>query len=202
MPRLDPPVRVSEGDIDQALAEPAHFGYSGDLDLFGTWALGPIIRTRDSGLLEQSNAEALIRHLESDPTLSGEWEITTANHWAVGWVDHLSFRVIDEHGAPTRIFRVVKDWFRRLDEYPIADDDDFAAREYEATLDAIEEVGERLIDSSVAPDEWPSECYSWLSNHRPSAIESRDGNGGYPSTDDMVSCLSALGWLAADVEAV
>src|SRR5262249_15574358 len=152
------------------------------------------IRTRDSGLVEQSNADALIRHLESDPTLAVDWDITTANHWAVGWVEHLSFRAIDERSVPTRVFRVLKDWFRRLDEYPIADEDDFSRREYEATLDAIEEAGGRLIDSSVAPIDWPGECYSWLADHRPGAIESRDGNGGYPSTEEMVACLSALGW--------
>jgi hypothetical protein len=202
MPRLDPPVRISEGEIEEALKEQANFGYSGDRDLFGTWALGPIIRTRDSDLLEESNANALIRHLEGDPTLVEDWEVTGANHWAVGWVDHLSFRAIDENGAATRIFRVLKDWFRRLDEYPIADDDDFALREYEAALDAIEEVGGRLIDSSVAQPEWPSECYEWLAENRPRAIESRDGHGAYPSTEDLVTCLSALGWLAADVEAM
>ena len=202
MPRLDPPVRISEGDIEEALQEPANFGYAGGRDLFGSWALGPIIRTRDSDLLTQSNADALIRHLESDPSLADDWEITGANHWAVGWVDHLSFRAIGENGEPTRIFRVVKDWFRRLDEYPVADDDDFARREYEAALDAIEEVGGRLIDSSVAPQEWPSECYEWLAENRPRAIESRDGHGAYPSTDDMVACLAARGWLVADVEAM
>lgn len=52
-------------DVDEALKIPSDFGYSGKLPIGETWSLGPVIRTRDSDLLEQSNADALIRFLQT-----------------------------------------------------------------------------------------------------------------------------------------
>ena len=102
---------ITEKDIKEALSRPSYFGYHGNLPLFETWSLGPVIRTRDSNLLEESNANELEKLLEKDESLEDEWDIVGANHWAVGWVDHLAFRVVDENGEPTRIFRIVKGWF-------------------------------------------------------------------------------------------
>jgi len=199
-PRLDTDVEITEDDIHKALKRPESFGYSGyNKEMFETWALGPVIRTRDSGLLEQSNADALEDYLQSDPSLEDEWEITGANHWAVGWVDHLSFRVIDENGEPTRISRVIKKWFEDLDGYPIADEEDYSRRELEATVENIEQVGMSMV-SDDATETWPYDVYSWLSNNYPSEIESREDQGGYPSDDSVKEALEDLGYLDKNYE--
>ncbi len=66
MPRLDDKrVDITEKDIKDALAMPRDFGYSGHLPIGESWSLGPVVLTRDSDLLEESNHAALIKHLEA-----------------------------------------------------------------------------------------------------------------------------------------
>jgi hypothetical protein len=196
--KLEASIQISPDEIRDLLRPPDSFGYLGDnADMFETWTLGPVIRTRDSDLLEQSNADALEKHLRSDPTLSEDWEITGCRHWAVGWVDHLSYRVIDDNGAPTRIARVIAAWFKALEDYPVADEDDWGTREFEATLDNIADAGKHMVRAD-APDSWVSDAFSWFWKHNQCAVESYDGNGGYPSDDDMRECLEALGYLESE----
>lgn len=121
----------------EAVKKPKDFGYSGgNDDMFETWALGPVIETRDSAVLERANAAALTRHLESlsskdalysgDPPFSEDWEVTRASHWAVGWVDHLSFRALDPNGNPTRAAWEIMVWFEELADNIVADEDLYA----------------------------------------------------------------------------
>jgi hypothetical protein len=193
---LDSKATLTEREIEKALERPRSFGYAGDQEgMFETWSLGPIIRTRDSDLREQSNADALIKHLESDSTLADDWRITGASHWAVGWVDHLSFRVVEADGkTPTRIARVLKEWSDALASYPVADESDLSRREYEATLENIESAGRRMV-VEAAPEDWPARAFGWFWDHDQRAVEARDGGGGYPSDEQMRACLRALGWL-------
>ncbi len=191
MAHLDSDVEITEKDVREALKQPSDFGHHSDLPLFETWSLGPVILSRDSKLLEQSNHDALIRHLESDPSLADDWQILTVNHWAVGWVEHLAFRAVDDHGAPTRMMRVVKDWFDHLADYPVADDSDYSEKEYEATLKNIEDVGSRFVKSR-APKNWPSKVFKWFWDNDESAVENRNGDGGYPSDEQMKAALRAL----------
>ena len=122
--------------IREALEHPGSFGLSSEHehydDMFKTWSLGPVIETRDSDTLEKSNARALREYLAKDRTLKRDWCETECNHWAVGWVTHLSFRVIDRRGNPTRIARVLREWFDSLSDYPIADESLYSEMEREA----------------------------------------------------------------------
>jgi hypothetical protein len=81
-------------------------------------------------VLDKSNAVALRRHLASDPTLADDYYMTKCNHWAVGWVIHLSFRVLDENRELTRMARVVREWFDGLADYPVADESLFSEMEH------------------------------------------------------------------------
>ncbi len=196
MPRLDDKrVDITEKDIKDALAMPRDFGYSGHLPIGESWSLGPVVLTRDSDLLEESNHAALIKHLESDKSLAKDWEIVHAGHWAVGWVDHLAFRAVNKKGEPTRMFRVMTSWFNALAGYPVADDSDYSQRQYDATLANIEQAGGRFV-AEGAPKDWPDKVFGWfLDNDPEEAVESRDGGGGYPSDNQLKAALSALGWL-------
>jgi len=188
---------LTEADVREALQMPRDFGYSGDLDLGNTWALGPVIRTRDSTLLDQSNAAALEKALEqavkSKEIEKHSYEVTSSSHWAVGWVEHLSYRVIGRDGKPTRVAGWVKGWFDYLkNEYPIADEEDYSEREHEATIANIESEGHSVV-SPNEPRHWAAQVYSWLYENNQSAVENRDDQGGYPSRDEIREAAEALG---------
>jgi hypothetical protein len=146
-------VDISPSDITEALRTPSNFGYSGDLPIGETWALGPVIRHRESKILEESNADALIAHLESlvseGVILEDDYQVTTCGHWAVGWVEHLSFRAIEANGEPTNVFRALKAWDAALSDYPVADDEDYSRRQYETQLDSIADEVRKLLKSDA-----------------------------------------------------
>lgn len=93
--------KLNATTIRALLTLPRDFGYRGDLPLTSrdgapTWTLGPVIETRDSDALERSNARVLKRALENEGYSEGcDWQSTHAGHWAVGRVEHLSYRVLD-----------------------------------------------------------------------------------------------------------
>ena len=93
-------VEYTPKEIKKALEYPSDFGYYGNNpDLFKTWTLGPVIETRDSDLLTVSNAKCLKASLEATFPGDDEWDIVGCSHWAVGWVDHLSFRIVENDGV-------------------------------------------------------------------------------------------------------
>jgi hypothetical protein len=149
---------------------------------------------RDSGLLDQSNADQIANALEpftdtDDPDVVFE----SHSHWAVGHVDGFSIRVY-RNGEITESFTAYHDLCERLADYPILDEEDYSRREYEATLENITDSGWRLKPDYELPDGWESEVYSWLSDHRPASVENKDDQGGYPSEDDLRAAFDALGY--------
>ncbi|KKL91921.1 hypothetical protein LCGC14_1889820 [marine sediment metagenome] len=192
MERLDSDIEITQKQIDEALCPPADFGYSGDNpDMFDTWSAGPCIRTRDSGLLAKSNADSLIAHLESDPSLSDDWELVTFNHWACGWTDQVSFRTVDGHGKASRIFRVLMAWQAALDDYPVADEADWSRREHEGQVEYIRD-NTPDVDIDKAPDNWPEMVFSylWDANHY---FQDTD-DGGWIEDERLLEAIRALGW--------
>lgn len=192
-------------EIKRALARPSDFGLDGSHEhhdeMFSTWSLGDVIRTRDSVIAEESNADAMEEILNEDyPELSEDWTITKCNHRAVGWVEHLSFRVFDADGkTPSKMFRVLCGINDRLEEYPLLDEDDVSKREHEATLDNIESAGRQFLKDDP-PDDWASQCFSWFWDNDQGAVECTDGGGGYPSEKEMKACLKGLGLLDPDCD--
>lgn len=184
-------VEITETDIKQALDRPDDFWYYGDLDLFVTWSLGPVIRHRDSKILENSNADVLLRELENRKDFDGEWKIVCCDHWAVGWVEHLAFRAIDNNG-PTEIFKFLKEWFDGLSEYPIADESDYSEKQYEATLSNIS-LSYEFEDDYNLEEGWQGKVFNWLWDNNQNALEDCDGDGGFPSEKDVKEALDGLG---------
>ncbi len=195
-------VDITEQDIDDALTRPRDFGYHGDNDeMFKTWSIGPAYRTRDSGILDKSNADVFERELAQgvkDGLFSeDDFALTGASHWGCGWVDQVSFRVIDnvEDRNPTNIFKFIKDWFDGLREnYPVADDSDYSEKQYEATVENITWEG-RGLPSDKAPDDWAESVHGWLSEYEPEQVEDSDDSGGYPSEESIKRALKDRGWL-------
>jgi len=149
---------------------------------------------RDSGLLDQSNAEHIAKAMEpfaerDDPDVVME----SHDHWAVGHVDGFSIRVYRD-GEITLAFRTYHDLMEQLDGYPILDEGDYSRREYEATLENIADAAWRMKHEYTLPDGWEGDVYSWLSDKRPGAVENRDDQGGYPEEDDLRAAFDALGY--------
>ncbi len=149
---------------------------------------------RDSDLLDQSNADAIAEAMEpftegNDPDVVME----SHDHWAVGHVDGFSIRVYRD-GEITEAFKTYHDLMERMDGYPILDEEDYSNREYEATLENIGDAAWRVKHEYNLPDGWESDVYSWLSDHRQSAVENRDDQGGYPSENDLRTAFDALGY--------
>jgi hypothetical protein len=149
---------------------------------------------RDSGLLAQSNAEAINKAMEpfthtDDPDVVFE----SHSHWAVGHVDGFSIRVFRD-GEVTEAFRAYHELSEQLADYPILDEEDYSERELEATLENIGDAAWRVKDEYTLPEGWESDVYSWLSDHRSGSVENRDDQGGYPEEDDLRAAFDALGY--------
>lgn len=196
-------VEISAEEVKNALRRPSDFGWFGDDKFFDTWILGDVIRHRDSNLLEESNADALLKMLNTEHSeLKDDWEIIRCNHWAVGWAEHLGFRAVeDDRETPTTIFKILKAWVYSLLKYPFADDNDLSEREYKATLNNIEMEGRSYVKDGAA-EGWESEVYSWLSDSSEyyGEVEDSDFNGAYPSEKSIKAALKALGYLDPEYE--
>ena len=152
---------------------------------------------RDSGLLDQSNASVIAKTMMSftegdDPNVVFE----SHHHWACGHIDGFSVRVF-KRGRITKAFRVYHELAERMADYPILDESDYSERESNATYENIGEAAWRLKQEFDLPEEWQSEVYSWLSDHRDHAIDNSDDQGGYPNDDDLEAAFGALGYQRA-----
>src|SRR5258708_1182712 len=126
---------------------------------------------RDSGLLDQSNAQVIAEALEpftegDDPDVVFE----SHTHWAAGYVDGFSIRVI-RGGQITEAFKVYHELAERMADYPILDEAAYSNREYEATLENIPLAAWRLKNQYEFPEGWEGEVYSWLANYRCTALD-------------------------------
>ena len=164
-----------------------------DLERPEEWAIF-YTHHRDSDLRDQSNAEVIAEAMEKfaaggDPDVVFESHF----HWAVGHVDGFSVRVY-RRGRITRAFRTYYELRQRLAEYPLLDEDDYSAREYEATIKNIADAAWRVKREHELPRGWEAQVYRWLSDHEEDEIENRDDRGGYPSEDSLQRAFAALGF--------
>ncbi len=184
--------------IRKALELPSNFGSTDERFRHSNsdrrWSLGRVIRHRDSGLTDLSNAAVLERLLESKPELAETWEIFGANCWAHGWVDHIAFLAIDENGQPTNTANVIKEFFDALADDPIADSEDYSERELDATYENVENHQSRSRLRDDVPEEWTSEMLSYFEANDRGAIENRDDRGGCPDDDEFEAAARALGF--------
>lgn len=152
---------------------------------------------RDSDLLTQSNMDYIEKALEKfDEDQVHYWE---ASHWAVGHTKGHMIRVHDESGQITEAFKVVYEILKRLDSYPILDEDDWSQREYEDTYQNVKNAAQGYVKDD-APDSWHDHLTSWIETNYQNELEPRDGFGGWPSDDVVIEGLRALGF--ADEESI
>lgn len=93
------------------------------------WWVAPVGRTRDSGPLEESNFETVLADIGGE---GDDVEVHRFGHWGPGWFEVILVRP----GTPAA--DACEEWERRLEEYPVADEEDFSQREFEIACDAWE----------------------------------------------------------------
>jgi hypothetical protein len=92
------------------------------------------LSNRDSNALDRANEEAVHKalkpfmgwHKDGDDCWS-----ESHNHWAVGHVDGIAIRCVDDNGAPTAAFRELHRLAMDLQAYPILDENRFEEIEQE-----------------------------------------------------------------------
>jgi hypothetical protein len=148
------------------------FAYFGETPIGETWAWA-ISRTRDSDLLDESNWETITADMKK--RFPKDVRVEEFSHWAVGWIKRLAVRMLNRSGGVTAAGKAIIDWKRKLDDYPVADEEDYSRRDYESTMehmkdavaDLLRSTGWRLKDD--LPEGWEVEF------GRDAVVESDDG---------------------------
>jgi len=193
-------MKLGELELESAAKEAAgnwrHFECfawhrASDLDDADNWCL-VYTHHRDSELLDQSNAVVIEKMLE--PFTKGKNPDVVAehhHHWAVGWADGYGIRVF-RRGRITKALRKYHELAVRLADYPVLDEEDYSAREYEATLKNLADAAWKLKREYELPGGWEEAVYGWLSDHDADAVENTDDRGGYPSEEQLRQAFEAL----------
>ena len=98
-------------------------------------------RSRDSGILDESNWEVALRELGGE---SDDVQIHRFGHWACGW-----FEIILINPNSDKIDEA-QELADSLESYPILDESDFSQREYDAAIElgyTWSEDGDGWVDS-------------------------------------------------------
>jgi hypothetical protein len=152
--------------------------------------------SRESGLLEISNAYAIAKELEQSIGSNTVVPVRHA-HCLVGWIEGFFVRVFDADGQPTGAFHVYCGLMERLARSPVLDEADFVARQYRSAVRAIEQQGSGLVFDG-APGDWPDQVVAWLFEHNPLELACRGEHGARPSFDAIEEALYELGFLPDD----
>jgi len=150
---------------------------------------------RDSGLLAQSNEQAINQRLQpfsqgNDPDLVFERH----SHWAVGYMDGFSIRIHRTNNSLSPAFQEFCLIQEELENYPILDESDYSDREYAATLENYRNELWRIKDE--LPEGWEGEVYAWFDdNGKSQFIENRDDQGGYAPEEEILKALQDVGLL-------
>jgi hypothetical protein len=118
------PAPMTHDDTARAIASGTGWdldGYAADAGWSGV-GIGPVGEHRDSDALDASNFRVILDDLTA--RYPGAVERVEFGHWAVGWVAEIAH----DTGRPD-VTAAVAEWRERLDGYPVASDDDYAALE-------------------------------------------------------------------------
>lgn len=129
------------------------------------WLLVPVSRTRDSGILSNSNFETAEKMLDDIDPERESFESHSFGHWGPGWFEIL---IVAPNSRAAAIAQEIGD---ALENYPVLSDDDYSKREWEGTIeswnasrldDRIEACRNAGISIFAArhDDIVPSECYA------------------------------------------
>lgn len=125
------------------------------------WFVLPVSRTRDSGMLDESNFVCVVKALGGE---SETLEIHRFGHWGPGW-----FEIALIHPSREAEGEKIE---AALSYYPVFDEADFSEREQEAILPAWEAWGHaewarKVLECCDCPIGLPNDIHAFLMNLDP-----------------------------------
>lgn len=95
--------------VRRYLERPRDFLYGGDnKEMFITWSIGPTIDYRDADTARRAQGEAKLRSIRNRFKEGEDFKVERFSHFLVGWVEHLTFRVIDNKDDLTSVTKIAK----------------------------------------------------------------------------------------------
>jgi hypothetical protein len=151
------------------------------------WLVAPCGHNRDSTLLAESNWAAQEKALPEGDDV----EVHRFGHWANGWFE---LTIVRPGSAAAKEAVEIES---ALANYPVLSDEDYSAREFEATLSNVEQVIGDVVRrhdgyDNVDPANTAGAVERWLSENEPEEVESRNDQGGYPSEEAVARAIDAL----------
>lgn len=149
--------------------------------------------SRDSDLLEMSNAKQIKKILQ--PFLDKEEDIfeESHGHWAVGYIDGFSVKVRDTNNQITDVFKKVYELHKRIDTYPVLDEEHLSELEHDALYENLKEIINRFdICEKINQEELQESVYRYLDTYFPHELYNCDGNGAYPSEELIKEYLEEI----------
>jgi len=154
---------------EQSLSRPDSFMYHGGYDLFRTWGMTPVVQTRDSDALEESNYARIFEDMRKtfpDEDMGFnmlEWiGDFRSSHWAYGWAEQILVRVLYDPGediTPSNItgaFRMIMEIADFLaNDYPVYDESDYSEREYKQARDYFDSEWSSVLSHWDEEDDGP-----------------------------------------------
>lgn len=176
----------------QALAKPSDFGYWGNQDMFKTWGFSGHDVTRDSSVMEKSNFKVITEDLIS--RFPNDFVIEQYNHWLCGWIDRLTCHILiddDEDCVEDNITESFKEaviWHEKLQDYPIADEDDYYEQLHNEAIEAITDMADYLLlVTDRTKDGWAEKILYTLENEM--GFEFNPDYDQYPDDDQVLEAI-------------
>lgn len=179
-------VSREQRDAERAVEETRNldsFAYWGDLPLGETWAF-TFSRHRDSDSIQIDNFRVVVETMEEE--FPDDFEIVSCSHWAVGWIDHLAVRMLDDEGKVTDAGLRVLEFKYAVEDYPLLDEmghseryfrcggcgEDCSMEDHLGGPDEESDEWERDLDQNKGPFcKW---CWDEKTSERRNLIEERD----------------------------
>lgn len=178
-----------------ALKKPEDFGYWGSEDMFKTWGFTGHDKSRDDGVLGRSNFKVISEDLMKN--YPEDCRIESYKHWLVGYVERLVCRILldEDKGIVedniTDVFRLAMRWQDMLNDYPIANEDDWSDECYKDCVETLEDMNAYLLDMIDQSNEgWAESVYFHLIQEMDVTFDP-DANE-YPSDDQILLAVYSL----------
>lgn len=102
-------VKVGPDVVRKLLSRPADFIYSGEnKQMFVTWTIGPVIDFRDADDSKRNAWRRRIETLRKKFVENEDFRIERFSHFLVGWVEHLTYRVLIDPADMTSVTPIAK----------------------------------------------------------------------------------------------
>ena len=151
------------------------------------WLVCPVMQTRDSGPLDQSNFASFLEGLGGE---GNHVEVHRFGHWGPGW-----FEIIIVDPAATEIISKAREMQASLENYPALDEDDYSKREYEDFEEAWESWGRSDYERGLANERLPNELDADFTSPRGFNLEDlcdAVSELGCTDTDELAHAASRL----------